>query len=298
MEKNNEHNSEEQAEERDFFNKVEVPFEESKEDIWAKLSKRIDETPIQADLKAEEIIKKEVKVVPFKQWKLAVAAVVIVLFGITSFMKLYSITVESNAGEHLSHILPDGSEVLLNAGSQLAYAPYWWSVSRALELEGEAYFKVQKGKRFTVHSEMGNTQVLGTSFNISTRNNTYEVLCTTGKVKVTSAQTASSVMLLPNEFVELSKDKHLDKKIIKNTASFLSWMDNEFDFIDQVFVEVIEEVARQYNVEIEIDVHKVSDLYYTGHFSRSMEVDSTLGLICETFGLNYTKVKEGSYRIK
>ena len=56
--------------------------------------------------------------------------------------------------------------------------------SRKVSLEGEAFFEVNPGKKFEVVSKFGKTIVLGTSFNIYSRNSSYQVTCMTGKVKV------------------------------------------------------------------------------------------------------------------
>ena len=42
--------------------------------------------------------------------------------------------------------LPDHSEVVLNADSEITYKKSNWDTNRKLELQGEAYFKVAKGK--------------------------------------------------------------------------------------------------------------------------------------------------------
>ena len=56
---------------------------------------------------------------------------------------------------------------------------------RDLTLEGEAYFKVQKGQTFSVNTTDGVVKVLGTHFNVKQRNNYFEVNCYEGLVSVT-----------------------------------------------------------------------------------------------------------------
>ena len=92
--------------------------------------------------------------------------------------------------------LPDNSIVTLRGGSELSYAPYWWFADRSLQFEGEAFFDVEKGSSFTVQSDNGVTQVLGTSFSIYANDENYEVFCKTGKVKSSFPSNCSSLSFL------------------------------------------------------------------------------------------------------
>ena len=67
-------------------------------------------------------------------------------------------------------ILPDGSEVWLNAESTIEFPTAFHDGLRQVRLQGEAYFKVAHDERspFIVTSEQMNVRVLGTSFNFRT----------------------------------------------------------------------------------------------------------------------------------
>ena len=73
--------------------------------------------------------------------------------------------------------------MMLNAASRLQYHPYWWRFERQVKLEGEV-FLVKPGTLFKVVSEKGTTEVLGTEFNIYSREKNYSVFCQSGTVKV------------------------------------------------------------------------------------------------------------------
>jgi len=74
-------------------------------------------------------------------------------------------------------------------------------------------FNVKKGNSFNVVSSLGKTFVLGTSFNIFSREDKYRVACVTGKVKVISI-TNKQVILSPNYHAEIIKDGNI--KVTKN----------------------------------------------------------------------------------
>jgi ferric-dicitrate binding protein FerR (iron transport regulator) len=65
-------------------------------------------------------------------------------------------------------ILPDGTSVTLNKGSELSYTAQYGKDSREVALSGEAFFDVthDPSKPFTVRSGKVNTRVLGTAFNV------------------------------------------------------------------------------------------------------------------------------------
>ncbi|MBQ0740845.1 FecR domain-containing protein, partial [Aquimarina celericrescens] len=83
-------------------------------------------------------------------------------------------------------VLPDGSFVDLNAGSELTHQRFFWSQNREITLQGEGYFKVTSGTNFTVTTSLGKIEVLGTQFNIKEREKLFEVNCYEGRVKVST----------------------------------------------------------------------------------------------------------------
>ena len=80
--------------------------------------------------------------------------------------------------------LPDNSIVTLNESSQLEYNASQWDKKRALTLKGEAFFDVEKGQRFDVTTTFGKVSVLGTEFNVISRDSLFKVSCFEGLVQV------------------------------------------------------------------------------------------------------------------
>lgn len=93
-------------------------------------------------------------------------------------------TFKTENGEIASLTLPDNSQVTLNAGSQVVYSGNRFNTRRKIQLTGEAYFKVTKGNTFSVVTTEGTVTVLGTTFNVRSRDEKLSVFCYTGKVKV------------------------------------------------------------------------------------------------------------------
>ncbi len=65
-------------------------------------------------------------------------------------------------------VLEDGSKVWMNAGSVLKYPICFGDTIREINLEGEAYFEIERDARpFVVRSKLGDVRVLGTTFGIT-----------------------------------------------------------------------------------------------------------------------------------
>jgi ferric-dicitrate binding protein FerR (iron transport regulator) len=91
----------------------------------------------------------------------------------------------------------------MNGGSTLAYNEKTWEEDRSVTITGEGFFQVKKGSSFVVKTNLGAVTVLGTSFNVKTRNEKLEVVCYTGKVNVASSNTDQN--LLPGDGLRVEK---------------------------------------------------------------------------------------------
>jgi len=144
----------------------EVPFTLSKEEALARLRAKIATQPI--SLSKNNNVKKII------YWISTAAAIILISVGTWFFQHHNLITnVIAEKGTHKEYQLPDGSMVSINAESKMSYEKLQFTQNRYLSLEGEAFFKVQKGKAFTVHTSFANFRVLGTSFDVLARENAF-----------------------------------------------------------------------------------------------------------------------------
>jgi transmembrane sensor len=265
-----------------FFEKAEIPYSRSKEDVWEMLEKSIEsKTSKKTIFISQRVI-------------FAVAASVLLVAGVFSFLRFFTQKISSPAGQHYTVNLPDGSTVELNAGSTVAYHPYWYANSRDLQLEGEAFFEVEKGKQFSVESTLGKTIVLGTSFNIYSREDAYGVSCVSGTVKVVSDSNEEAI-LSPGLHAEIGKSGDIIVSKTQESSTNLEWRNNMFKFTAAKLSEVIAEIERQYNVVIYTD--SLPDLYYTGYFSKDKNIDEVLILVGKPFGIKFVKTSKNHYRL-
>jgi transmembrane sensor len=265
-----------------FFKSTHIPYSRSKEDVWKDMS---------ANIREQKEHKRTGRTI-LLSWSLAAALAL--LIGLAAFLRFYTTTFIVPAGQHLSQTLPDGSQVHLNSGTRLSYHPYWWQFARILELEGEAWFRVEKGNRFTVRSSHRSTHVLGTSFNIYARNDTYRVHCLSGQVKVESG--AGEVKILnPNQAVNLSGKGEMEITTGIRSEDAIAWTDNRFIYTAAPLKEVISEMERQFDITIEIAPGIEGE--YTGNFRRGESAEPILRMIARPFGLKVEQIHQTKYRI-
>ena len=269
--------------EKKLFGQGKINWEKSPDEVWNVLEQKISTQP------KGEVVSMRAKVL---QW--SAAAVLILLVGMLGLVSSYTKTVTCLPGEHKLAALPDGSTVELNAGSELSYYPLRWKFERKLKFEGEAYFNVKKGKKFKVISENGTTQVLGTSFNIYTRDDEYRVTCLTGKVEVRSGE-EERVQLLPNNHAELEEGKLVVKKMFEAEKA-TGWKNGQFFFAGRPLKEVIDEIERQYAVTIKLDPG-LDSRNFGSNFSKKHSVEDVLKIVCKPMNLKFVKQSENVYLI-
>ncbi len=269
-----------------FFAHADIPWKKSKAEVWNELEKSLekkDRSPVPVR-----------RMIPGKQW-FALAASLVLLLSVGSFMRFYAVKTTTPEGVHTAVNLPDGSVVQVNAASSLAYHPYWWFASRKVSLEGEAFFSVEAGKRFRVVSDLGTTEVLGTTFNVFARDENYRVTCHSGSVRVSGALTHQSVVLAPSEQAVLDESGTLTVRQLELERQSPGWTRNTFMFNSAPLRHVFDEIERQYGIVIESPA--AMPHVYSGNFSLDTSVENILYLLCLPFDLEYERQSGNVYLV-
>ena len=269
-----------------LFSGADVLWEKSKAEVWSDFEHRL----VKEDLSPVPVR----RLLPGKQW-LALAASLVLLLAVSSFMRFYSVKTYCPAGVHTSLNLPDGSVVEINAATTVEYHPYWWFLSRKVDLDGEAFFGVKEGRKFRVVSDLGTTEVLGTTFNIFARGENYLVSCHTGSVRVSAARNEQSVILSPNELAELNEYGDLMVSPVDDQGQAPGWTNNLIMFTAAPLSLVFEEIERQYGIVIEAPA-KMKQVY-SGNFSLDQSVENILSLLCLPFDLTYERQTGNVYLV-
>lgn len=184
-------------------------------------------------------------------------------------------------GESFKVVLCDGTEVWLNANSNFVYPTAFVGNERVVTLEGEAYFKVAKDAKrpFIVKTPNIQTRVLGTEFNIRsyTSDDTHVVLIN-GKVEVSNAQGGAYTRLYPGEDAHLQSDGNFFLTEVDLDA-YVYWKDGYFYFDDMTLKDIMQNLGRWYNVNIEF--RNKEAMNYKMHFvsDRTKDLAHTVSLL-------------------
>jgi ferric-dicitrate binding protein FerR (iron transport regulator) len=207
---------------------------------------------------------KVIKLNPFKKYVNIAAAIAFIVVASFLYYGTLNEEISTQYAERAEIVLPDTSEVQLNADSHISYSKKNWDKNRDITLSGEAFFKVAKGKRFTVTTENGTVTVLGTQFNVENRKGYFEVACYEGLVSVTYNKKEMKLSAGNSLVVINGEVKSLQIPNIKAP----SWVGNESSFKSIPLKYVLDEFQRQFNMEVttqNID----TDQLFTGSFSNT-----------------------------
>ena len=219
------------------------------------------------------------------RWQLGVAASVILLIGLFAYINFFSTTVySSDFGKQLAFELPDGSKVLLNSKSSIEFNERNWNSNRTLNLQGEAFFDVEKGNTFTVKTSQGEVSVLGTEFNVKAITDLFIVSCYEGKVKVKDYTDASMRNLTPS--LGYQNIKNYDAITLNFNNTRPEWMNQQSVFKSIPIKYVLSALEKQYKIQFEYTDFDDSVLF-TGSFPNNNR-EIALQTVLKSVNLKYT----------
>ncbi|MCC8170918.1 MAG: FecR domain-containing protein [Parabacteroides sp.] len=193
-------------------------------------------------------------------------------------------------GENRKVVLPDGTQVTLNAGSRLKYPSAFAANSRTVEINGEGFFEVARNEKapFVIHTQAASVQVLGTSFNLQAydADEQLAVCVKTGKVQVSMPE--GSMYLLPDEEITLDKTTREIRKGKENARKATAWLTGTLYFNRTPVKSVARQLERMYDCVIEFRPGVSYEEYVYGeHDNKSLE--SVLNSIRYATGIQYEK---------
>jgi|GEM_PF-293056 len=268
--------------------------------------------------------------------KAAVAAALIFIIGVTSlyvYRKSDSHTPVQTAlnifvpnGKMKKLLLPDSTEVWLNAGTHFSYATGFGEHTREVSLEGEGYFAVKHIENipFIVKAHGYAVRDIGTVFTVSAYpdNKIFRTAVIEGEVEVTGAHMraghAGKVLLTRNEVLNINvqsaqKDtlgvspakadkpaaNHLPVPEAQPQISsapemerYAGWKDQLLVFDEETFDEVAQRLERTFDVKIQITNPQLAGLRYTGRFNKVQNIMEALRIIKETTPIVYHLEKD------
>jgi ferric-dicitrate binding protein FerR (iron transport regulator) len=199
----------------------------------------------------------------------------------------YSVMSVPKGGLANTVTLPDGSTVILNAGSTLRYPSDFGNSNREAFLKGEAYFKVSKNDAlpFIVRLDRQNIIVRGTSFSV-------EAYPDETQSVVTLLSGLVTIETLDNKgFKTTEKKLKPGQQAVYNNstgAMGVSQTDLElatsrvqgvYRFKDEPLGNIVSRLEKYYNVKIGIADTSLRAIPFTGSFSRNQPIEDVLRII-------------------
>ena len=255
-------------------------------------------------IKTQTIDSDSEKRIVFKPWLRIAAAVVLLVwvaagsfwFGRNSITNRFAdIVMEAPLGSRNKVYLPDSTLVWLNAGSKITYSQGYGMNNRLVKLEGEGYFEVARNEEvpFTVATGEMTVQVLGTIFNYRNfKEDTESILSLLeGEVAVDNKMGLKEHFVLkPNQRIVL--DKQNGKAVLQqfDAKRVATWTKGVLSFDEDKLPDIVREIERAYNVDIEIEDDSLKQLRFYGNFARfDQTIDEVLEIFAATGKFEYRK---------
>ncbi|MFD2599241.1 FecR family protein [Sphingobacterium corticis] len=210
-------------------------------------------------------------------------------------------TIITPKGAVYTVVLADGTKVMLNADSKLTFPLQFAGNSREVYLEGEAYFDVTKQKidhssqPFIVHTAQSQIRVLGTRFNVNAYNDQTASSTTLeeGSVEVTRHASMEKHILIPGQQAYLTAS-NLQVREASLTKE-LAWKDGDFVFEGASIAEMMDELARWYDVDVKY-LGEINNDKYISTISRSKSLKQVLEVLEATTNVRFDIQMQGKER--
>lgn len=190
-------------------------------------------------------------------------------------------------------LLPDGSEIYLNADSRITYQYNRKKGVREITLNGEAWFEVQKDKKkpFIVRTSHYAVEVTGTAFNVKAYENDDRIVTTLedGEVKLVSSDNFKineDIILEPGEQAVLHKSSNRLTVANVNTKRYTAWKNNKLIFINMDMSDLIVILERRYGVDIDVENKNLLQLHFNGTIKNESIIE-VLEIIKTTLPIDY-----------
>lgn len=180
--------------------------------------------------------------------------------------------------------LPDGSAVVLKAGSTLSLAPNFAGSTREVSLSGEAYFDIvhEESRPFIIHTGKVKTTVLGTAFNIKAwpQQHNVTVSVTRGKVRVEDEQKILALLTKDQEVFYDQARADAKTKPVAAEKVVNDWATQDMVFRNMSFFEIAQVLSKRYGVDIEIEGKELAEMEMVSSFSGTESLEMVLSILC------------------
>ena len=244
----------------DLCSKIQQPKVSSKKEVWMRLEQQIDISSEPEKIKNISI--PNFRWIGYPRFVGAFLLIALIYIPITRIMNTVNINSDFGIREEVIS-LSDGSKIYLNAGSKLSFSKDYDSESRKVSLYGEAYFDVKKGiNPFIISTEYAEITVLGTKFNVRSRDDGFEVGVNEGIVKVKND--LQSMEISQGEQIDVNPKYPETFATSKTTDFYPGWKNNKLICDNSSLLKICDELERIYNVKINFQNESQKDILISG----------------------------------
>ncbi len=193
-----------------------------------------------------------------------------------------------HGGEYLL-VLPEGTEIQLNAMSMVRYPADFSSFPRTVHLSGEVFFNVasSEGKPFVVETDKVQIEVLGTMFNVQAymNDNLVKTSVNSGLVKVWSEN--NCVVVAPNQRANYNrKTNDLEIELV-DADIYSAWTQGKFVFRDVRLEEIMNSLSRWYSFDVTYASMEVKDIMFSLSVNRYDDINDIFEILALTKKIQY-----------
>jgi len=200
-------------------------------------------------------------------------------------------TIKVPAGQRINLVLPDGTDVWLNAGTKIQYPVSFNTKERLITIDGQAYFDVAKNEKvpFIVKSPHGTVQALGTKFDVLdySDDDDFEAMLMEGSIKVGLDGNDQSLILTPDNKAVLDNGEL--KAVNVNDQSSYQWKEGLISFRNKAFREIMESFEKTYDIKIVLENKKIENVNFTGKFRIIDGVEYALRVLQREMHFRYER---------
>jgi hypothetical protein len=190
-------------------------------------------------------------------------------------------TLSTPRGGQYKLILPDGTDVWLNAASSITFPTAFTGKERNVSITGEAYFEVVHNAKqpFHVKVKTMNIEVLGTHFNVNGYGDEPYIKTTLleGRVKINDH--GKTVLLKPSEQASVSQVSEGSITVTTpNIDEVMAWKNGRFSYNNTDLKTIMRQIMRWYNVDVEYK-DNIPVRYFTADISRDKNLSAILKIL-------------------
>jgi transmembrane sensor len=209
----------------------------------------------------------------------SIAASILILILVKWLLPTEILELKNPSNQTATLMLPDQSRIVLSQNSKVIYTENHFK--RKIQLTGEAYFEINKGKKLVVETQLGNVTVLGTRFQVTAKASSLQTTCYEGIVKVESTLQTHTELLESGNSINISSTQSLRTEVDRSHPEQAYFSRHYFNEVPQV---VLTDMENFFGVQIEFQTqheHHFSGTFHTPQASEALDI------LCLSLGFNW-----------